>query len=99
MSVQVVPLAETIGAQIVGLNLTTPVSDEDRRIVREAWQQETDPRTRLEWLDRSEELTRRQVQLVEEKLAGLHEMQAHLKARLERFEALRSDLREQLEDL
>ncbi len=39
MSVQVVPLTETIGAQIVGLNLTTPVSDEDRRIVREAWQQ------------------------------------------------------------
>jgi hypothetical protein len=38
------------------------------------------------------------VQLVEEKLAGLQEMQAHLKARLERFETLRADLREQLEE-
>ncbi|HKW23907.1 MAG TPA: MerR family transcriptional regulator [Ktedonobacterales bacterium] len=74
-------------------------AEEQRQHVREAWQQETDPRTRLEWLDRSEELTRRQVQLVEEKLAGLHEMQAHLKARLERFEALRANLREQLEEL
>lgn len=74
-------------------------AEEQRQHVREAWQQETDPRTRLEWLDRSEELTRRQVQLVEEKLAGLQEMQAHLKARLERFETLRADLREQLEEL
>lgn len=74
-------------------------AEEQRQHVREAWRQETDPRTRLEWLDRSEELTRRQLQLVEEKLAGLQEMQAHLNARLERFETLRADLREQLEEL
>jgi len=74
-------------------------AEEQRQHVREAWRQETDPRTRLEWLDRSEELTRRQLQLVEEKVAGLQEMQAHLKSRLERFETLRADLREQLEAL
>lgn len=74
-------------------------AEEQREHVREAWRQATDPRTRLEWLDRSEELTRRQLQLVEEKLSGLHEMQASLRARLDRFEALRADLREQLEEI
>ncbi len=74
-------------------------AEEQREHVREAWRQATDPRTRLEWLDRSEALTRRQLQLVEEKMTGLQEMQAHLKARLDRFEALRADLREQLEEV
>lgn len=74
-------------------------AEEQREHVREAWRQETDPHARLEWLDRSEELTRRQLQLVEEKLTGLQEMQTNLQARLDRFEALRHDLREQLEEV
>jgi MerR family transcriptional regulator, repressor of the yfmOP operon len=73
-------------------------AEEQREHVREAWRQETDPRTRLEWLDRSEELTRHQLQLVEEKLSGLQEMQANLTARLARLDAHRAELREQLED-
>ena len=68
-----------------------------REHVREAWRQEKDPRARLAWLDRSEELTRRQLRLVEEKLVGLQEMQANLHARLDRIEALRAETRELLE--
>ena len=68
-----------------------------REHVREAWRQEKDPRARLAWLDRSEELTRRQLRLVEEKLAGLRDMQANLHARLDRIEALRAETRELLE--
>src|SRR5262249_9333647 len=53
-------------------------AEEQREKVRAAWQRETDPRARLAWLDRSEELTRHQLRLIEEKLAGLQEMQANL---------------------
>ena len=73
-------------------------AEEQREHVREAWRQEKDPRARLEWLDRSEELTRRQLHLVEEKLTGLQEMQTNLKARLDRLDALRADLHRQLEE-
>lgn len=69
-----------------------------REHVRAAWRQEKDPRARLAWLDRSEELTRRQLRLVEEKLAGLREMQTNLNARLTRIENLRAETREQLEE-
>lgn len=69
-----------------------------REHVRAAWRQEKDPRARLAWLDRSEELTRRQLRLVEEKLVGLREMQANLNARLDRIENLRAETREQLEE-
>jgi len=67
-------------------------AEEQRGQVRAAWQHETDPRARLAWLDRSEELTRHQLQLIEEKLAGLREMQSNLLARLERVQARRADL-------
>ncbi len=73
-------------------------AEEQREHVRAAWRQETDPHTRMSWLDRSEELTRRQLRLVEEKLTGLQEMQSNLTARLGRLDALRADLREQIED-
>lgn len=74
-------------------------AEEQREHVRAAWRQETDPHTRMSWLDRSEELTRRQLRLVEEKLTGLQEMQSNLTARLGRLDALRADLREQIEDI
>lgn len=74
-------------------------AEEQRERVRQAWRQDADPHEKLAWLDRSEELTHHQLQLVEEKLAGLHEMETFLRARLDRLEALRTDLREQLEDM
>lgn len=73
-------------------------AEEQREHVRAAWRQETDPHARLEWLDRSEELTRHQLRLVEEKLTGLQEMQANLKARLDRLNTLRAETRKEIED-
>jgi MerR family transcriptional regulator, repressor of the yfmOP operon len=72
-------------------------AEEEREQVREAWRRETDPQAQLEWLDRSEELTRRQLQLVEEKLTGLQEMQTNLAARLTRLDTLRAEIRKKLE--
>ncbi len=71
-------------------------AEEERQQLRAASQQETDPRARLAVLNRSSELTRRQLMLVEEKLAGLHEMRANLQARLERHARLRADLDERI---
>ncbi len=72
-------------------------AEEEREHVAEAWRRETDPAARLAWLDRVEELTRRQLQMVEEKLAGLEEMRHNLLARLERYERRRAELRSQME--
>jgi len=71
-------------------------AEEEREQVRAAWQRETDPRARLAWLDRVETNARRQLQLVEEKLAGLQEMRAHVQARLERYDRHRAELQAQL---
>ncbi len=71
-------------------------AEEQREQVRAAWQRETDPQTRMAWLDRSEESTRHQLRLIEEKLAGLQEMQANLLARLERVQVRRAELSEQV---
>ncbi len=73
-------------------------AEEQREQVRAAWQRERDPRARLAWLDRSEELTRRQLKLIEEKLAGLREMQSNLLARLERVQERRAELTQQLRE-
>lgn len=73
-------------------------AEEQREHVIAAWRQETDPHAQLAWLNRSEKLTRRQLRLVEEKLTGLQEMQGNLMARLDRLDARRADLREQLEE-
>ncbi|HST89641.1 MAG TPA: MerR family transcriptional regulator [Ktedonobacterales bacterium] len=71
-------------------------AEEEREQVRAAWQRETDPRARLAWLDRVETITRRQLQLVDEKLAGLQDMRAHVQARLERYDGHRAELQAQL---
>jgi MerR family transcriptional regulator, repressor of the yfmOP operon len=71
-------------------------AEEQREQVRVAWQRETNPQARSAWLDRSEELTQRQLRLIEEKLTGLQEMQSSLLARLERIDARRAELADQL---
>ena len=68
-------------------------AEEEREQVRAAWEHETSPLARLAWLDRVEELTQRQLALVDEKLAGLHEMRDNLRNRLNRYEQRRAELR------
>jgi DNA-binding transcriptional MerR regulator len=67
-------------------------SEEEREQVRQAWHRESDPHARLAWLERSDELLRVQLRLVEEKLAGLEEMRASIRQRLEAIAGLRAEL-------
>jgi DNA-binding transcriptional MerR regulator len=71
-------------------------AEEEREHVRAAWEHETDPHARLTWLQRSEDLTRRQLHLVEEKLTGLEEMRANLLKRLDKQEQRRREIKAQL---
>jgi DNA-binding transcriptional MerR regulator len=71
-------------------------AEEEREHVAAAWRRETDPTARLAWLDRAEEIARRQLQMVEEKLVGLGDMRQNLLARLERYERYRAEERSRL---
>lgn len=72
-------------------------AEEEREQVRAAWARERDPHARLAWLDRAEALTRRQLSLVEEKMAGLQEMRSNLTHRLERYERSRAEVNTEAE--
>lgn len=72
--------------------------EEQREQVREAWQRDTDPRARLAWLERSDELLRIQLRLVEDKLSGLEEMASALRERLTAHVSLRAELRAAAEE-
>ena len=71
-------------------------AEEERQQLRAVSQQETDPRARLATLNRSTELTERQLKIVEEKLVGLQEMRATLLARLERHAQRRAEYEAQI---
>ena len=70
-------------------------ADDERGHIKAAYKQETDNTAKIAQLDRSDELIRRQLHLIEEKLAGLEEMRASLLAKLERHKGVREKLRAQ----
>ena len=71
-------------------------SEEQREQVRAAWASESEPHTRLAWMDHMADLTRQQLRLIEEKLVGLQDMRATLQTRLEAQERRREELQQQL---
>ncbi len=72
-------------------------AEEEREQMRRAWRLDTDPQARLAHLDEAEALDRRQLRMVEEKLAGLDEMRKTLQARLDHYDDFRGELRAQLD--
>jgi DNA-binding transcriptional MerR regulator len=88
-------MRELLGASLAEIREMV-AAEEEREQVRAAWERETDPQARLEWLHRAEALARQQLRLVEEKLVGLQEMRTTLLARLERQARRREELRLQL---
>src|SRR5215470_16739624 len=88
-------IRELLGASLAEIREMV-AAEEEREQVRAAWERETDPQARLEWLDRAEALARQQLRLVEEKLTGLQEMRTTLLARLERQAQRRAVIHEQL---
>jgi len=67
-------------------------ADDERDHIKVAYKQETEPEAKIAQLDRSDELIRIQLEIIEQKLTGLEEMRATLLAKLERYKHVRETL-------
>jgi predicted component of type VI protein secretion system len=68
----------------------------ERDAIREQWQSDSTPEWRLKALDEIEHAVRRELELLEARLAGLQEMRQTLLERTEKYQRLRRELRAQL---
>lgn len=71
-------------------------ADDERGQIKEAYEHETEAAAKLAQLDRADELIRSQLQLIEQKLAGLQQMRDALLAKLERHQELRKTLKKHI---
>ncbi len=67
-------------------------TEDERGQIRMAYRQETDTGGKIAQLERSDELTRTQLQMIEQKLQGLKQMRTILVERLARHEHLKAEL-------
>jgi DNA-binding transcriptional MerR regulator len=71
--------------------------DDEREVVRAAFQHESDPSVKLKHLDEAERLRRQQLAVVEHKIAGLEKMRQDILERLEHYRQHRQELHAALE--
>jgi hypothetical protein len=69
----------------------------ERERIREQWQADSNPEWRLSALDDVERVARRELELLDERLAGLEEMRRTLLERMERYQRLRGEMRTQIQ--
>jgi len=67
-------------------------AEDERGQIKVAYKNETEAVAKIVQLDRADELIRRQLQLIEQKLSGLEEMRTSLQATLERHKHAREAL-------
>ncbi len=70
-------------------------AEDERGFIKIAYRQETDEPTKIAHLDRADELIRGQLQLIEQKLAGLEQMRRLLVEKIAHHEQMRQELRPQ----
>lgn len=70
----------------------------ERERIRRQWQADSNLEWRLTALDEVEQVARRELELLQERLAGLEEMRGLLLERLERYQRTRGEIRAQLHD-
>lgn len=70
-------------------------AEDERLQIKEAYRQETEAASKVVQLDHSDELLRRQLELIEQKIAGLEQMRAALLEKLEHHEQKRQSLLKQ----
>lgn len=68
-------------------------AEEERGLIKMAYQQETDAEAKIAQLDRSDELIREQLRLIEQKISGLEQMRSSLLTKLERHQKKRNELK------
>ncbi len=67
-------------------------ADDERVQIKAAYQNETDAMAKIAQLDRTDEIIRNQLHLIEQKLTGLEQMKAALLAKMEHHNEKRQDL-------
>lgn len=67
-------------------------ADDERGQIKEAYQHATEVEAKLAQLDRSDELTRNQLRLIEQKIKGLEQLRQPMLEKLERHEQTRQKL-------
>jgi DNA-binding transcriptional MerR regulator len=72
-------------------------ADDERGLVKVAFRQESDPAVKLKYLEEAERLNRRQLAVVERKMAGLEQMRQDILTRLEHNLQHRRELQTALE--
>ncbi|GHO91582.1 HTH-type transcriptional regulator YfmP [Reticulibacter mediterranei] len=68
-------------------------AEEERGLIKLAYQQETDVDGKIAQLDRADELIREQLHLIEQKISGLEQMRSSLLIKLERHQQKRNVLK------
>jgi DNA-binding transcriptional MerR regulator len=68
-------------------------AEEERGLIKMAYRQETDADGKIAQLDRSDELIREQLHLIEQKISGLEQMRSSLFTKLERHQQKRNELK------
>ncbi len=85
---------------LLGLNLKQIREMVEAEMARERikaqWKLDSDPTSRLQALDEAEQVARRELTLLEEKLSGLQEMRQTLFERLARYDQVRAEIRAQV---
>src|SRR6202043_2411780 len=84
-------LRDLLGFSLADIRAMLEVDDE-RGMLKEAYKHETEAAAKIARLDRGDELIRRQLQMIEQKMAGLEQMRATLEANIERHEQKRRQL-------
>ena len=73
-------------------------AENERGQIKQAYRQETDATAKLVQLDRSDELLREQIQLIEQKFAALEQMRTALYEKLEHHQRTRTELQNTLKN-
>ncbi len=67
-------------------------AEDERGQIKVAYKNETEAAAKIGQLDRADELIRRQLHLIEQKMIGLEEMRTALQAKIERHKHIREEL-------
>ena len=84
-------LRDLLGFSLADIRAMLDVDDE-RGVLKEAYRHETGAAAKIAQLDRGDELIRRQLHLIEQKIAGLEQMRTSLQTNIERHEIKRRQL-------
>ena len=84
-------LRDLLGFSLTDIRQLLDTEDE-RGQIKFAYKHETDAGAKIVQLDRSDDLIRKQLHLIEHKISGLEQMRAMLLAKLQRHEELRKQL-------